>query len=234
MTTPARPPFAICLGCGRKLTGSVSMKDRYGPICGGRMQSTAGRVRPAPKIHGQASLFADAPKEPKGVEDQKSISDWAVATFGASSGPLRIAARAHSEMTELLQAIAADDFDAADPAKALPAAEEAADVAIVLYRLIQKISGEIGRRWMEAEPDGSAAVNAAAANIALAEVVKALCEVPQDLDRVVYCCRIAMKRLALLALALGTTLQVQVDEKMKVNRARKWRSDTSQHIEERA
>lgn len=76
-------------------------------------------------------------------ETQRSISDWANATFGAVGSNASVAARANKEMAELLTALISDD---AHP----KAIEEAADVMIVLMRLAERcgmdLLGEVDRK----------------------------------------------------------------------------------------
>jgi NTP pyrophosphatase (non-canonical NTP hydrolase) len=84
--------------------------------------------------------------------NQYEISAWANETFGEPSSNARIAARANEEMTELLRALTADDEHP-------KAAEEIADVIIVLYRLATRLGCDIaeeidrkmainrGRKW---------------------------------------------------------------------------------------
>lgn len=72
-------------------------------------------------------FFARLPKETQG-----SISKWAEETFGPSGTNARVAARANEEMSELLRVLTSDDNDP-------KAAEEAADVVIVLYRLANRM-----------------------------------------------------------------------------------------------
>ena len=64
------------------------------------------------------------------------ISDWADRTFGRSDTNIRIAVRANEEMSELLRALSTDDHHP-------KAAEEAADVFIVLYRLVRNLNADI-------------------------------------------------------------------------------------------
>jgi Phosphoribosyl-ATP pyrophosphohydrolase. len=67
------------------------------------------------------------------LETQKTISDWAESVFGPSSSNARVAARANEEMAELLRILTADDQNIVD------AAEEIADVIIVLSRLATRM-----------------------------------------------------------------------------------------------
>lgn len=66
------------------------------------------------------------------VETQKTISGWADATFGPVGSNARVAARANEEMAELLRCLTADDGHP-------KAADEIADVLIVLYRLAERL-----------------------------------------------------------------------------------------------
>lgn len=65
-------------------------------------------------------------------ETQYSVASWADETFGPSGSNARVAARANEEMAELLRALTADD-------KHPKAAEEVADVVIILYRLATRL-----------------------------------------------------------------------------------------------
>lgn len=80
-------------------------------------------------------------------ETQATITEWADATFGEVKDNARIAARANEEMAELLRALTSD-------ADAPKAAEEVADVFIVLYRLATRLGVDI-----HAEIDRKMAVN---------------------------------------------------------------------------
>jgi NTP pyrophosphatase (non-canonical NTP hydrolase) len=74
--------------------------------------------------------------EPAHRETQRSISDWANATFGPAPSNARIAARANEEMGELLRALTSDDNSPSAPI-------EAADVVIVLYRLCERMGVDL-------------------------------------------------------------------------------------------
>jgi NTP pyrophosphatase (non-canonical NTP hydrolase) len=69
-------------------------------------------------------------------ENQYLISDWADATFGPASSNARVAARANEEMAELLRALTADDQHE-------KAAEEVADIVIVLLRLMTRLGRDL-------------------------------------------------------------------------------------------
>jgi NTP pyrophosphatase (non-canonical NTP hydrolase) len=75
------------------------------------------------------------------TESQKSISAWAEQTFGPSGSNIRVAVRAQEELTELLRALSVDDEHP-------KAAEEVADVVIVLQRLATRLGIDL---WQEVE-----------------------------------------------------------------------------------
>jgi NTP pyrophosphatase (non-canonical NTP hydrolase) len=75
------------------------------------------------------------------VETQRSISEWAESTFGPSGSNMRVAVRAQEELTELLRALSVDDQHP-------KAAEEIADVVIVLQRLATRLGVDL---WREVE-----------------------------------------------------------------------------------
>lgn len=70
------------------------------------------------------------------VESQESIAVWAAETFGEAGSNARVAARANEEMAELLRALTADDEHP-------KAAEEIADVMIILYRLAYRLEVDL-------------------------------------------------------------------------------------------
>ena len=70
-----------------------------------------------------------------GGEDQYTISAWAAETFGTPGSNLAVAARALKEMAELVKKLAIDD----DHPRA---AEEVADVEIVLSRLWTRLGAD--------------------------------------------------------------------------------------------
>jgi NTP pyrophosphatase (non-canonical NTP hydrolase) len=69
-------------------------------------------------------------------ETQATINRWIDATFGAAGSNLSCAVRANEEMAELLRALDRDD---ADP----EAAEEIADIVIILYRLAERFGVDL-------------------------------------------------------------------------------------------
>lgn len=82
-------------------------------------------------------------------ETQKTVTIWAAETFGPVGSNLAIAARANREMAELLAALVADDSDSR-------AVTEAADIVIVLYRMVDRLGGDL-----MAEIDRKMAINRA-------------------------------------------------------------------------
>lgn len=70
------------------------------------------------------------------METQASISDWAHETFGPAGSNARVAARANEEMAELMRALTVDDSHP-------KAAEEVADIVIVLYRLATRLGVDL-------------------------------------------------------------------------------------------
>jgi MazG-like family len=70
------------------------------------------------------------------AETQVSISQWAEATFGPSGSNARAVARANREMSELLEHVTADDRHPG-------AAEEVADIVIVLYRIATRLGVDL-------------------------------------------------------------------------------------------
>lgn len=90
-------------------------------------------------------------------ENQKTCTEWADHAFGPTEIP-RIAARANEEMAELIRA-ATTGFVDADKIS-----EEAADIVIILYRLVSIVGRDLhgmvdkkmvinrGRKW---ERDGT-------------------------------------------------------------------------------
>ena len=80
------------------------------------------------------------------AETQATISAWAEATFGPSGSNARAIARANREMAELLEHVTADD-------RHPEAAEEIADIVIVLSRVMTRLGvdlqAEIDRKMVK-------------------------------------------------------------------------------------
>jgi NTP pyrophosphatase (non-canonical NTP hydrolase) len=70
------------------------------------------------------------------METQQSISEWADRTFGPVRTNISIAARVAQELAELLTLLAHDDNDP-------QAAEECADIVIILMRLVQRLQHDL-------------------------------------------------------------------------------------------
>lgn len=70
------------------------------------------------------------------IETQESISVWADETFGPAGTNSRVASRANEEMAELLKWLTIDDEHE-------KAAEEIADVVIVLNRLAARMGFDL-------------------------------------------------------------------------------------------
>lgn len=69
-------------------------------------------------------------------ESQRTISDWALKTFGNTGTNLRVAIRANEEMAELLRELSVDD-------NSPKAVTEIADILIVLYRLADRMGYDL-------------------------------------------------------------------------------------------
>lgn len=96
-------------------------------------------------MNGQPSPYSDEMAHPP--ETQRSVSRWAVETFGETNTNLRVAIRANEEMAELLRCLSVDDHSQ-------KAGEEMADVVIVLFRLAERLGVDLF-----AEVDRKMAVN---------------------------------------------------------------------------
>jgi NTP pyrophosphatase (non-canonical NTP hydrolase) len=70
------------------------------------------------------------------METQATICVFADETFGPATSNIRVAARANEEMAELLRALSTDDHHP-------KAAEEIADVVIILYRLARNLGTDL-------------------------------------------------------------------------------------------
>lgn len=97
------------------------------------------------------NALADLEREPDAfedaTEDQYTISAWATATFGPVGSNLSVAVRANQEMAELMRALAIADTHP-------KAAEEVADIVIILYRLADRLGVDL-----HAEIDRKMAIN---------------------------------------------------------------------------
>lgn len=153
-------------------------------------------------------------------ETQASISAWAEEAFGPVSSDARVAARVNEEMSELLRYLTSDD-------KHPKAAEEAADVAIVLARLSDRLGFDLTALTDESAREDEIRHHpnvciAALANARLARLMVALTlgeqDVRNDLNAI-------GRHLLIIARRLGTDLHTEIDRKMATNRARTWKRD---------
>jgi len=90
-----------------------------------------------------------ATSETEGPETQESISCWAEETFGPIGSNARAVARANREMAELLEHVTSDENHP-------EAAEEIADIVIVLSRVMTRLGADL-----QAEIDRKMAKNRA-------------------------------------------------------------------------
>jgi hypothetical protein len=157
-------------------------------------------------------------------ETQESISLWAEETFGPVGSNARVAARANEEMAELLRALSTDDSNP-------KAAEEAADVVIVLCRLAHRLETRLpafGYDFGKEEHYRSNYRIAAQANFEMAHLLRAVGTYTNDTgarSRVIQVCGY----MGSLALRMGFSLKDEVDKKMAINRARQWHLDNTGH-----
>lgn len=160
------------------------------------------------------------------METQRSISAWCEATFGPVSSDIRVAARANEEMAELLEKLATDPAHKG-------AAEEVADVVIVLARLATRLGLDTETVAALEPADGATpALAAALANRSMAATLRALAMPnhagPEFIARGHLACLVAS--LKSLAAVMGFDLQEEIDRKMDTNRhKRTWKLDGSGH-----
>src|SRR6266404_473025 len=164
------------------------------------------------------------------TETQSTISEWAEATFGPAGSNLRCATRANEEMAELLRELALDDRSPKAP-------DEAADIAIVLCRLAQRmkfsLTDETAKRSYEFFPRRTSGVSAAiSANREMGRLLSRL-EIeddhPQAAQQAAHAAGGVILWLVRLLQISGSDLWQEVDRKMAINRARTWHLDGSGH-----
>lgn len=159
------------------------------------------------------------------TEDQESISQWALATFGKESTPLRITSRAHTELSELIQVMTRDDI------KPMDVRMECADISIVLcrtskalgfdqYALMEKHRVIPYEDWWHI---GQVMYHFAT-----------LCDHLSDPltkpgERVAWLLGKINAHLAALATNYGGVLREDIDMKMDINRNRQWKLDGHGH-----
>lgn len=157
---------------------------------------------------------------------QREIAAWADETFGRSSTPLRIAVRANEELAELLRSLACEGA----PEKIT---EEAADTAIIIYRLadVLNLEEEAIRLYGTPVPVSFnlAMEGALCANKALHDI---MVDMPHrqfrantmrtNIWQVLWCLHVVAAR-------VGLDLRTVIEAKMEVNRAREWKLDGTGH-----
>lgn len=160
-------------------------------------------------------------------ETSESISQWAEATFGPAVSLASIAARALTEMAELVRKVTGPEPDP----KAL--AEECADVVIVLARLAHRCGCEIFSgettpypHWIPPTLIGEALLTLAK----MSEVLMRKCPENQfDRNLSQHRCIAIRWLLQSACTQLGHDLRAEVDAKMAINRAREWKLDGHGH-----
>lgn len=158
---------------------------------------------------------------------QYEISKWQDDTFGPPSSNARSAARANEEMAELLAALTVDDNHP-------KAAEEAADIVIVLYRPMTRLGKNMNEEIAfhpPAYPLWVSCTNvrlAAQANEAMAELLAALTVDDDHEDAAEKIVRVVVI-LYRLSERLGKDMDEEIARKMKINRARTWKLTDAGH-----
>lgn len=161
------------------------------------------------------------------IETQATIADWANQSFGQTN-PLRVAARAYTEMAELLAVYTAARLNRS------ALIEEAADVAIVLARLelILAEATDDKPQWDglmiisgEARMSVEYMVHSAAGGVAT--IIEKLLE--QDWNGAGLSCEGVLSDLADLVAWYGGNLPAAIDAKMAVNRKRVWKPSGDGH-----
>lgn len=160
------------------------------------------------------------------TENQQTIEEWRLATFGPGGSNARLAARVNEEMAELLAALTTDDNNP-------KAAEEIADVVIVLYGLASRLDVDLEKALMDAAgevpPDWMTnAEYATEMNKEMADLLGQLVTFdtsPMAVADVRSLARSAVR----LSNRMGFLLPGDIDRKMAINRAREWSMDGSGH-----
>lgn len=167
-----------------------------------------------------------------------TIGDWALETFGPRSTPQSIAARALVEAAELVQECVTYDRDRGVEGLSERIAKECADVYIVLARIAREADvnmDESARQELRLVRFEWYGTYANAASSAAALVLK-LCEAPCHKWETFELLGMIAARLQVIVQTLGRgDLLEHVDQKMVVNRNRKWTLDGNghgQHVKE--
>jgi hypothetical protein len=159
-------------------------------------------------------------------ETQQSISEWASTTFGQPGSNLRVATRAGEEMFELFKEISTG-------VHAEKAIVEAADVAITLYRLCERLGITIDTSLIRRQDPDNPLVIAAESNGKMASVIVMLCY-DDDSKSVSYSLQQVYYFLEKFCESRGGNLQKAIEAKMLINRNRRWKTDGtgSYHVKE--
>lgn len=164
-------------------------------------------------------------------ETQATILDWADQTFGPAQSPLRVATRVHEELLELWKAVLTGQ-----PAEKIR--EEAADVAICLYRLSSKLGADLDRRTQAAMMMGMAKELVPEADSAERSVLRAETKLVVAKNMIADAFQITRILQEVVAVRVileevvsrhGGNLTDEVDAKMAINRMREWRLDGTGH-----
>jgi len=164
-------------------------------------------------------------------ETQASVVSWAEQTFGPAHSDLRVATRVHEELLELSKAVLSGESDER-------IREEAADVAICLYRLAAVLGSDLDRRSQQAVMMGQAKelvpeTDSPARAVLRAEtkLVVAKNMIADSFPRTRTLQEVTAVRVILEEVVArhGGSLTDEVDAKMSINRSRVWRLDGTGH-----
>lgn len=155
----------------------------------------------------------------KGQESQASIVAWSVETFGVCPSNLRLASRANEELAEAVRSFAADP-------NSIDAAKEAADVIIVLCSLADAFGVQFNH-FQEQDMCRSGLSPAQLlmdANTFMAHLLDSLIRNDNDMTAThwIYGC---YQKLCWFIRRIGLEPYVLVNQKMIINRSRKWVKD---------
>lgn len=145
------------------------------------------------------------------METQETVSKWAIETFGRPT-PLRAALRTNTELAELLVALYLDNKE--------QIAKELADVAICLFGVATTLD-----EHLRTLPAGRVAPRC--------ELIQVILRRWNDLLQDVYLglgyghVQLIWRALGDLAACCEVDMQNEIDRKMAINRARRWKLDGS-------
>ena len=160
------------------------------------------------------------------LETSRSIYDWQRATFGEYTSHFRQVSRAIAEMAELVDAVTLGDSDQ-------EIIRECADVAIVMYGYIEASKIDIKVRQVATLHDVDLNYLVAQANCGLGRVLLILASTHDTKRDLIQETATEVSWLYYLleemCAELHGNLADAVDEKMQINRARKWICNGSAH-----